>query len=63
MKPMTISMFINMCTYLLHSLDRNQVLNKENFVDELPKIMKKYYYRGKVDKSWLVTGNLLCICY
>lgn len=57
MKPMSTTMFIDMCEYLLHKLDRNQVLNKSKYVEELPKIMKKYYYKGKVDRSWLITGN------
>lgn len=58
MKPMTTTMFTDMCEYLLLKLDRNQVLNKNKYVEELPKIMKKYYYKGKVDKSWLITGNI-----
>jgi len=58
MKPMTTTMFTDMCEYLLHNLDRNQVLNKSKYMEELPKIMKKYYYKGKVDKSWLITGNV-----
>ncbi|XP_027853547.2 kinetochore protein NDC80 homolog [Aphis gossypii] len=57
MKPMTTTMFTDMCEYLLHKLDRNQVLNKSKYMEELPKIMKKYYYKGKVDKSWLITVN------
>jgi hypothetical protein len=64
MKPMTTTMFIDMVEYLLHNLDRNQILNKSKYMEELPKIMKKYYYKGKVDKSWLITGNVhfvLCI--
>lgn len=58
MKPMTTTMFTDMCEYLLHKIDRNQVLNKSKYMEELPKIMKKYYYKGKVDKSWLITGNV-----
>ncbi|XP_050440455.1 kinetochore protein NDC80 homolog [Adelges cooleyi] len=57
MRPMTTTMFTDMCEYLLHKLDRNQVLNKTKYMEELPKIMKKYYYKGKVDKSWLITVN------
>ncbi|VVC40485.1 Kinetochore protein Ndc80 [Cinara cedri] len=57
MKPMTTNMFTDMCEYLLHKLDRNQLLDKSKYVEELPKIMKKYYYKGKVDKSWLITVN------
>jgi len=56
-KPMTTTMFTDMCEYLLYMLDRNQVLNKSKYVEELPKIMKKYYYKGKVDRSWLITVN------
>lgn len=55
---MSTTMFTEMCEYLLHKLDRNQVLNKSKYMEELPKIMKKYYYKGKVDKSWLITGNI-----
>jgi hypothetical protein len=53
-----------MVEYLFHNLDHNQLLNKSKYMEELPKIMKKYYYKGKVDKSWLITGNVhfvLCI--
>lgn len=63
MKPMTTTMFIDMVEYLLHNLDRNQVLNKSKYMEELPKIMKKYYYKGKVDKSWLITGNVYFVLY
>ncbi|XP_050522455.1 kinetochore protein NDC80 homolog isoform X2 [Daktulosphaira vitifoliae] len=57
MRPMTTTMFTDMCEFLLHKLDRNQTLNKTKYMEELPKIMKKYYYKGKVDKSWLITVN------
>lgn len=57
MKPMSTTMFLDMCEYLLHKLDRNQQLNKTKYMEELPKIMKKFYYKGKVDKSWLITVN------
>lgn len=61
---MTTSRFTDMCKYLLQKLDRNQILNENKYVEELPKIMGKYYYKGKVDKSWLITGNFqfsLCL--
>jgi len=63
MKPMSTSMFLDMCEYLLHKLDRNQQLNKTKYMEELPKIMKKFYYKGKVDKSWLITGNINYMVY
>jgi len=56
--PMTTTLFIDMCEYLLHELDRNQILNKSKYMEELPKIMKKYYYEGKVDRSWLINDNV-----
>lgn len=58
MKPMTTTMFTDMCEYLLYKLDRNQQFSKIKYMEELPKIMKKYYYKGKVDRSWLITGNV-----
>lgn len=57
MKPMTTTMFTDMCEYLLYKLDRNQQFSKSKYMEELPKIMKKYYYKGKVDRSWLITVN------
>ncbi|KAE9545165.1 hypothetical protein AGLY_000708 [Aphis glycines] len=56
-KPMTATRFTDMCKYLLQKLEKNQTLNENKYVDELPKIMGKYYYKGKVDKSWLITVN------
>ncbi|XP_025204202.1 kinetochore protein NDC80 homolog [Melanaphis sacchari] len=56
-RPMTTTRFTDMCKYLLQKLERNQILNENKYVEDLPKIMKKYYYKGKVDKSWLITVN------
>lgn len=60
LKPITVTSFISIIDVLLRQLDGNEertYINKENYVQELPFVMKKLLYRGKIEKSWLISVN------
>ncbi|KAK9502271.1 hypothetical protein O3M35_011070 [Rhynocoris fuscipes] len=56
-KPLTIKRFLDITNLLLFQLDISIELNSANYVIEIPYLAKLMLYRGKVDKSWLISAN------
>ncbi|XP_065219871.1 kinetochore protein NDC80 homolog [Planococcus citri] len=56
-KPMTAAMFTNLVQFLIQRYDKKIVINKANLIEEILNICKLYNYRGKAEKSWLMTVN------
>lgn len=56
-RQITQSKFVDIVHILLKHLDDSIVITKSNYVEELPFLMKKFCYPGKVDRSWLIIVN------
>ncbi|XP_014239674.1 kinetochore protein ndc80-like [Cimex lectularius] len=56
-KPLSLRLFIELVNYLLQCLDSSISIDKQNYITELQFICKKMSYRGKVEKSWLISVN------
>ncbi|CAH1390701.1 unnamed protein product [Nezara viridula] len=59
-RPLTLKLFIDVVDLLLRRIinaGQDSYINKTNYITELPYIMKKLMYRGKIEKSWLISVN------
>ncbi|XP_014275205.1 kinetochore protein NDC80 homolog [Halyomorpha halys] len=59
-RPLTLKLFIDVVDLLLRRIinaGQDSYINKTNYITELPYIMKKLLYRGKIEKSWLISVN------
>ncbi|CAG2060651.1 unnamed protein product [Timema podura] len=55
-RTITIKMFVDMMSQLLHFYFPKCIINTSNYTEEIPRLMKKLVYPYNVNKSWLVTG-------
>ncbi|XP_054274536.1 kinetochore protein NDC80 homolog [Macrosteles quadrilineatus] len=56
-RPMNTTMFVTTISHLLQNLDSNIVISKSNYLEDIPSILRKFGYRSKMDRSWLMTVN------
>nr|CAD7575029.1 unnamed protein product [Timema californicum] len=59
-RTITIKMFVDMMSQLLHFYFPKCIINSSNYTEEIPRLMKKLMYPYNVNKSWLVTVNAPC---
>nr|CAD7440296.1 unnamed protein product [Timema bartmani] len=59
-RTITIKMFVDMMSQLLHFYFPKCIINTSNYTEEIPRLMKKLVYPYNVNKSWLVTVNAPC---
>ncbi|KAG7188084.1 hypothetical protein KM043_015934 [Ampulex compressa] len=59
LKPVTLKMFVEVSAFLVKSLGIKQIPTIANYMEELPKIAKKFHYPGTMTKSWLKTANAM----
>nr|CAD7457481.1 unnamed protein product [Timema tahoe] len=59
-RTITIKMFVDMISQLLHFYFPKCIINTSNYTEEIPRLMKKLVYPYNVNKSWLVTVNAPC---
>uniref|UniRef100_A0A023EXU7 Kinetochore protein NDC80 n=1 Tax=Triatoma infestans TaxID=30076 RepID=A0A023EXU7_TRIIF len=58
-KPLTIKLFVDIVNLLLSRLDRSINITTANYKSEIPYLAKLMLYRGKIDKSWLISVNTI----
>lgn len=58
-KPLSLKIFIDATNILMQLLDMKPTLNKDNYLQEIPKIAKKLHYPGQVKDSWLKSANTI----
>ncbi|KAI5735850.1 hypothetical protein M8J77_023505 [Diaphorina citri] len=54
-RPMTTQLFIILSEIILQYFDHQVVLNNANYATEIPNIAKTFLYRGKLDRTMLIT--------
>lgn len=54
---MTATMFADLVNYLIQPFERRVIVTRTNLVEEVLNICKLFNYKGKAEKSWLITGN------